>query len=183
MPKTKSDIIKMILSLMAAAGFIALAVALPGLPLALAPFLKDENRRLQGYEVKRSLKRMEKQGLISIKQEGNQTVVILTKNGKEKLLKYKVDEMRIKPQIRWDKKFRLVIFDIPVDKSKNRTAFTRKLKEMGFRLIQKSIWVCPYPCEDEVDFLKELYEIRPYVRVVTAERIDVQADLMRVFNL
>lgn len=183
MARNRSEIIKMILALLAVTGFVALIVALPGLPLALAPFLKDENRRFKGFEVRRSLQRMEKQGLISIKQEGDKTVIRLTKNGREKLLRYKIDDMHIKPQKRWDKKFRLVIFDVPVEKSKNRTAFTRKLKEMGFKLVQKSIWVCPYPCEDEVDFLKEIYEVRPYVRVVTAEKIDIQADLIKAFNL
>lgn len=183
MARSRTDIIKIILTLVGAVGFVAFVVALPGLPMALASFIKNENRRFQGFELKRSLKRMEKQGLISITEEGGETVIRLTKNGKQKLLKYKADSMQIKPQKRWDRRFRLVIFDVPVNKSKNRTAFTRKLREMGFKLVQKSIWVCPYPCEDEIDFLKEIYELRPFVRVVSAEKIDIQQDLVRAFNL
>ena len=107
----------------------------------------------------------------------------MTKNGKEKHLKFKVEDMKVNPQKNWDKKWRLVIFDVPVNKSFNRRVFTDKLKEMGFVLLQKSVWCCPYPCEDEIDFLKELYEIGPYVRIVTAEQIDIAYDLQKKFNL
>ncbi len=126
---------------------------------------------------------IKKQGLISLKYEGDKIIIRLTKNGKEKLLRFNLDELHIKPQARWDRKWRLVIFDIPEKLKVARLMFRNKLREMGFQYLQKSVWVCPYPCEDEIDFLKEIYLIRSCVRVVTAESIDIQGDLVRKFNL
>ena len=169
----KAEIIKAILAAVAVTGVVA---------VSFAPFFK-KGRQFKASQIKRSVQLLKRNGLISVNQEEDKTVIRLTKNGKEKHLKFKVEDMKVNPQKNWDKKWRLVIFDVPVNKSFNRRVFTDKLKEMGFVLLQKSVWCCPYPCEDEIDFLKELYEIGPYVRIVTAEQIDIAYDLQKKFNL
>ena len=60
--------------------------------------------------------------------------------------------------------FRSVIFDIPETKKKAREALRNKLKELGFKELQKSVLVLPYECEDEIDFIVEIFEIRRFVR-------------------
>ena len=101
---------------------------------------------------------------------------------RKKLLKFKLDEMIIKKPKRWDGKWRVVIFDIPEKFRLGRDYLRNKLKELGFYQMQKSAWVHPYPCGDEVDFIKELYEVRPFVRVITADSIDIKHDLVKYFN-
>lgn len=55
----------------------------------------------------------------------------------------------------WDRKWRIVIFDIPEDKRYIRDRLRIKLKELGFGMIQKSVWISAYPFEDDVrDFLE-----------------------------
>ena len=130
----------------------------------------------------RSLRRLASDRLVTIKQQGDHTVISLTKNGKKKYLKYKLEDLKLKKPKKWDKKWRLVIFDVPNQYNAARMAFTRKLKELGFVYLQKSIWVTPYPCKDEVDFIKEIYEIRPFVRLITADFIDIQHDLIKKFG-
>ena len=134
-------------------------------------------------QFKRSLKILENENFVSVSQEGDKTVIRLIKNGQQKLLKFQIDDMKIEPQKKWDKKWRLVIFDVPEKFSQARTIFRRKICELGFIPLQKSVWVYPYPCEDQIDFLKEVYEIRPFVRVVTADNIDIQNDLLKRFKL
>lgn len=177
----KYEIAKIILAAVAIAGVLVIVVTLPGLAVAFKPFF--QNKDYPGDKLKRSLRNLEKQRLISMTYEGDKTVIKLTKEGREKLLKFKLDEMQIKPQKKWDKKWRLVTFDIPIDYNYNRNAFVWKLKELGFKKMQKSVWICPYPCEDEIDFLKEIYRVRSFVRVVTAEKIDIQSDLFKKFSL
>lgn len=52
----------------------------------------------------------------------------------------------------WDRIFRLVIYDIEEENKMIRDLFRKKIKQLGFGLVQKSVWVSPY------DFLKDFQE-------------------------
>jgi CRISPR-associated endonuclease Cas2 len=58
----------------------------------------------------------------------------------------------------------MVIFDIPEKKKRAREALRNKLKDLGFKELQKSVFIHPYECEDEIDFITKVFEIRPYIR-------------------
>ncbi len=77
----------------------------------------------------------------------------------------------------------MVIFDVPEHLKKGRMALSTKLKELGFHPLQKSVLVFPYPCRDEIDFVLELFNLRPYVRFLTVHEIDADFDLPKVFHL
>lgn len=178
----RDEIIKDVLYALGAIGLIGVAIIAPNFVGVLGEYFLS-NHKYKNQQLKRSLLSLEKRGMVSMKQEGDKTVIKLTKDGKQKLLKFKLDDIKIKPQKKWDRKWRLVIFDMPVEYNAARTEFTRKLKEIGFKLLQKSVWVCPYPCEDEVGFLKEIYEVSQFVRVIIADKIDVKNDLMKYFKI
>ncbi len=178
----RNEIAKAILISLAAVGILTVAIITPGVLPAVADILKL-NKKYNSRQVKQSLYKLEKSKLISVAQESGKTVVRLTKRGKDKILRFKLEDMKIQPQKYWDKKWRLVIFDVPKNLHVNRTVFSKKLREMGFKPLQKSVWVTPYPCEDEIDFLKEIYLIKPYVRIVIAQSIDIQNDLINKFKL
>jgi phenylacetic acid degradation operon negative regulatory protein len=55
---------------------------------------------------------------------------------------------------RWDKQWRLVIFDIPQKQSSARVRLRRSLGRLGFGYLQNSVWVTPDPLEPLVDKLK-----------------------------
>ncbi len=66
----------------------------------------------------------------------------LTNKGREKVSrKFSIDKMQVK---KWDGKWRAVIFDIEEKRRKSRDLFRRKLRELGFGMIQESVWVSPY---------------------------------------
>jgi DNA-binding transcriptional regulator PaaX len=51
----------------------------------------------------------------------------------------------------------LLIYDIPHLRKKERDWFRRQLKNFGFVMIQKSVWVGPSPLpEDFLDYLKRI---------------------------
>lgn len=57
---------------------------------------------------------------------------------------------------RWDGLWRIVIYDVPEKKSVERNYLRRHLKEIGFRLWQKSTWITPLPVSKELyNLLKE----------------------------
>lgn len=122
--------------------------------------------------------------LIDYKEDNDGNIkIILTKEGQKKALQFKFDEMEIKKPAKWDKKWRIVIFDIPERKKKAREALRRKLKDLGFRELQKSVFVHPFECEEEVDFTVEVFQIRSCVRFIRAESITNEEQLKLKFKL
>ncbi|MEK7537134.1 MAG: hypothetical protein AAB584_01680 [Patescibacteria group bacterium] len=94
-----------------------------------------------------------------------------------------IEKMNLIKPTKWDGKFRLVIFDIPAKKQGARIVFIQKLKEMNFYMLQKSIWVHPYDCTNEIAVLKKLFEIEPYVKIVVADAIEEPYKILKNFNL
>ena len=86
--------------------------------------------------------------------------IILTKDGEKKALRFKLDDMKIKKPKKWDKQWRIVIFDIPEKFKTAREALRGKLKNIGFVELQKSVFAHPFECEDEINFIVEVFQIR-----------------------
>jgi len=54
---------------------------------------------------------------------------------------------------RWDKKWRLVTFDIPEKERQIRKSIRNRLQEMGFAYFQRSVWISPLPVAKFVEKL------------------------------
>jgi phenylacetic acid degradation operon negative regulatory protein len=66
----------------------------------------------------------------------------LTSKGKKKLIRrFSLLNMQKK---KWDKKWRIVIFDIAEVDKRIRDKLRQKLKELGFGMLQQSVWITPY---------------------------------------
>jgi len=57
------------------------------------------------------------------------------------------------------------------------------LKDLKFIELQKSIFINPYECEDEIDFIVEFFQIRPCVRYLRAEYFTNEEQLKIKFGL
>lgn len=122
--------------------------------------------------------------IIDYKEKEDGTVqIILTKDGQKRALHYKLDELKIKKPDKWDKKWRMVIFDIPEKNKKAREALRMKLKELGFKELQKSVFVYPYECEDEIDFIVEVFELRSHVRFLRVDSFTNEEQFKIKFDL
>ena len=122
--------------------------------------------------------------MIEVKKQGRQIYISLTKEGKRKAGIFQINSLRIKRPQKWDKKWRLVIFDISQLKKMHREAFRGKLKELGFCLLQKSIWINPFDCRAEIEVLRDFFGLsEKEIRVVTAENIGDDNKLKENFKL
>jgi CRISPR-associated endonuclease Cas2 len=80
-----------------------------------------------------------------------------------------------------DGKWKMIIFDIPESKRPVRDYLRTKLKQLGFKRWQNSIWVTPYRLPDDVvSELKQLSE-KYFVRLITIESINNDSDLKKLF--
>jgi len=89
----------------------------------------------------------------------------------DKLKKWHNKDETKKDLPKWDKKWRIVIFDIPEKKRIARDHLRLYLKGLGFRMLQNSNWICPYGDFDEIQgFIKE-ERIEKYVILIVSNKI------------
>lgn len=149
--------------------------------------LKSTNKEWQKINqrsLRDAIQRLYQSKMIKCVDNNNGTVALtLTADGKERILNYNLDTLEIKKQDKWDGLWRIVIFDIPESKKRARDALSLKLKNMGTLAIQKSVFVCPYECKDEIDFVVEFFSLKPFVRFIVAKDIDTALELKEKFHL
>lgn len=109
--------------------------------------------RLRYYHM---LYRLKKKELIIFDQEEGikSELPKLTEKGKNKAQKYAVQEIDLLKPKEWDRKWRIVIFDISNKKKKSREFVRNELKRMGFYRLQESVFIYPFKCKDEIEFLR-----------------------------
>lgn len=112
-----------------------------------------------------------------------ETKMVITEKGKLHAIQFKIEDMQIKTPKHWDGKWRIVVFDIPEKMRNARNALRRKLKELGFYELQKSVMICPFECRDEVDFIVEFFRVRPHVRYGHFSNVTNEAELLKHFDL
>lgn len=169
--------VREVLKLVGAGAFLAASIAAPNLPLALKPFLDNQKeskvwKRFNIPYLKRTLERLEKQKLIEIKEEGEIQVVEITNQGRKRILKYALDELAIKKPKFWDGKWILISYDIPGNLKSLRNIFREYLRTWGFYPLHESVFLHAYPCEKEVDFLREYLGIGEFVRILKVTKIE-----------
>ncbi len=66
----------------------------------------------------------------------------------------------------WDGKWRFVVFDIPQKEVNFRNIIRRRLKELGFKLLQRSVWFSPLPLGKVVKKLDKKIDDYNYLTVI-----------------
>lgn len=182
MPRGLGPTQKKILTLLAAGFSLSFAYS-PHQRRRVWQLADKEFQKIDREALQRSISGLYESKLVEYKESGDGLVTIIINNaGKKKALTYEVDEMKIGVPKKWDKKWRLVIFDIPTYLKRARETLRAHLKYLGLYRLQKSIFVFPYECKDEIDFLVELYDLRPFVRYIVAESIDNELHLKQIFK-
>lgn len=145
------------------------------------PFVRwaDEDRRRLKYY----LNRLKKRRLVKIIQRGENYFLHITESGRTVLRRYELDDLKLSTPEKWDKKWRIITFDIPITKNPAREALRTKLRELGFHQLQKSVFVTPHPCQDEVDFICGCFDIEDHVTYIEATVIANAVKLERRFGL
>jgi hypothetical protein len=122
--------------------------------------------------------------LVDYKENRDGTInIIITEQGKKRALVFDYDRLKLSKQSRWSGTWHLVLYDIPEGRKRVRDAFRQKLVELGFYEWQKSVFVYPFSCRDEINFVVEFLEIRPYVRYGELRSPTNEAELKLHFHL
>jgi hypothetical protein len=143
-----------------------------------------ELKRVKKDYLNNAIRRLYISKLVDIKEtQDGKTILVLSEEGKKRMLIYNLETLKLKRQDKWDGYWRIIIFDIPERLKYAREWLSRKLKEIGMYQLQKSVYVYPFECKDELDFIIEYFGLRPYVRLGLLKEIDNELHLRKIFNL
>lgn len=165
-------------------GGVALAIFLTD-PRSIHNLLKKLARAKKNADpgdIERIYEKLRKDRFIELYSKNDKEYVKITEKGRRQLVEFNIDAIEIKRQ-KWDGKWRVVIFDIPEKYRLARNVLRQKLKDIGFIMIQKSVWVCPYECQNEISFIASTYEIERYVNYLVTSEIDINESLREKFDL
>ena len=141
-------------------------------------------KRFEKDRFLRDLKSLQKRSLVNYRElDSGRVEITLTKMGKEKMLTYQLDDMRLEKPARWDGTWRLIMFDIPHSEKTARDVFRRKLNDLKFHPLQKSVFITPYSCEDEIDFIASIFDIRKFVLILYVSHFEGEEKLRHPFGL
>ncbi len=174
----KNDIKRLVLGTVAAAGLISIALVAPNVIGALGKLGFLPSRRQREY-VNASRARLLKQGLIKYEKG----FVRLTEKGGGALRALELQNYAQKRPRRWDRKWRVLIFDIPEYRKGLRDKVRRTLETIGFTRLQNSVWVYPYDCEDFVTLLKADFRIGKDLLYLIVDSIEGDRNLRESFQL
>lgn len=174
---------KTLLTVVGLLGFIAVA-AVAGNAVQLLKYTNIiKKSKLKVYEINQSVKRLLDRDLIQISEDKNYKYIEVTKKGKKLLLKLEIEGLVQDNPKKWDKKYRVVIFDIPEGNRKIRDELRRTIRGFGFICLQKSVWLYPYPCQNIIELLKHYLGIHGEVVYMTVDSIEDDRHLREFFKL
>lgn len=136
--------------------------------------------RYDKAEINDRIQYLKSMGFIKTFTESRERFVELSPKGFKKLKKLSA-EIKIDRPKKWDKKWRMVIFDVPEKFRSSRNSLRFKLLSLGLIKIQKSVYVYPFPCTDEIVSLSRSLGIEKSVTVMVADIIQGEEEIIYRF--
>lgn len=173
----KRELTKEVLKALALGGAIATMFVLPGMAPGVKFFMDINDRRKQ--KLRRSLKALLRNGYV---EEVKKDVYTVTSKGHVQLYKYAIDDLKILSSQKWDGHFHMITFDIPEQKKYARNALNKKLKELGFLTLQRSIYVYPFDFKKEFDDIGTLFGVKDNIVYIKTKDISNYVELQKEFT-
>jgi DNA-binding transcriptional regulator PaaX len=183
--KTEAKITKVALGVVAIAGALGVVFLAASMGNAVQAFsMFKKSKKYSKTQIKSAMTNLHKQKLIEYVSEKNgETIVRITIKGKSRLKSFAIDSLEISKPKQWDGKWRLVMFDLPIRFRKARESLRYKLKQLGFKQFQKSVWIYPYSCTDEILFIADHYQVGKYVEILEVTNLLRDERFKKMFDL
>lgn len=158
-------------------GTVVIAAVAPNLFSAIYKLYKSQGKYLSQKQVERKAKQtlyyLKRRGVIRIRKTPQETWVELTAVGFRAREKQDFDTLAISKPLKWDKKWWLVAADIPT-KTHRLAAdyFRRKLYDMHFKSLQRTLWFYPYNPTRELELVANRYGVERFVTIMEVSRLD-----------
>ncbi|OGG57877.1 CRISPR-associated endonuclease Cas2 [Candidatus Kaiserbacteria bacterium RIFCSPHIGHO2_01_FULL_55_17] len=179
--RQKRNIQNAVLTAVGVAGVLAVAMIAPNIFKALPRVAGDKYR--MGYRAKTTVGRLAQKGLVRFVQRSGIRYVEITDKGRRVLFLTEAKNIHQQKWRRWDKRFRLVMFDVPQYRRDTRDKLRAYMREYGFLRVQDSVWVYPYDCEELIALLKAELRVGKDVLYAIVESMENDGWIKRHFGL
>lgn len=180
--RLSGNIQKAVLGTVGTAGVLSVMLVAPNIFKALSVFGIKPARF--NDKVKKATTRLIEKGYLIAEKNGSKTTLHLSKKGELALAEIELHTKSQKEKKKhWDKRWRLVVFDIPEPRRKVRNGLRNMLISLGFIKIQNSVWVYPYDCEELITLLKVDLHLHKEVLYAIVEKIENDTWLRKHFHL
>lgn len=182
----RTNIQKVVLRSVAVAGVLSIALLAPNALQLLTTIDKESGRRRRmnpKYLIDSAFAKLLAKGHIRLEHGPQGKLVRLTDEGKRSLGKMIASAPDSRKHKRWDKRWRMVIYDIKEKRRGTRIAIQRTLYGFGFYQLQASVWVYPYECEDLLVLLKADFKIGRDVLYGVLEKVEGDDQAKEYFGL
>src|SRR3990167_8551261 len=112
-------------------GLVGVAVLAPNVLQVIGQFSGRKKYRKKG-RINETISNLSKKGLITFEIKNGKKFVRLTKRGLDQLAKYQLGDLNIKRPKKWDKKWRMIVFDIKEKRRVTRDILRDTLNRLGF---------------------------------------------------
>ena len=173
-----NNIQKIILQTVATAGVLSVALLAPNALRAFKQIgLFPKRRQKEIFNSSRN--RLVKAGLLTYESK----FIRLTAKGEAKLRQLEKYNYKLKKPKCWDKKWRVLIFDVPEKRRGIRDKVRNTITTLGFMRLQKSVWVYPYDCEDFINLIKADFKIGKDLLYLIVDSIENDREIRNYFQL
>lgn len=124
----------------------------------------------------RSLAELTERGFLEEIEIKGERFLRTTPKGKLKLIKKRIFK-------KWDGFWRIIAFDISERKKKTRDVFRNKLRLLGCKSIQKSVWITPHDISADLEDLLLLLNIKEDIDYFISKALTNEEKYLRMFNL
>lgn len=177
-----SKLINGLLRFVAVGGVTTAAIVAPNsiqlFEKPLQNYLKKLDEKDREKELLRLVRYSRSKGLIS---DNYQHGLQITDIAKKRLKSFELTDLQITRPITWDGHWRIVFYDIPEHKKSGRDALSSKLRQLGFYQLQRSVWIHPFPCQEEISEVALAYGVASYITLLEAASIQNKKRLEAIF--
>ena len=132
----------------------------------------------QGYDrkiISNKVRRLINSGHIEAIEESGGSSIRLTRKGNIKRVEKSNNQTA-------DGKWRFISFDIPEKRRSERLNLRRSLRRVGYKPLQKSLWVCPFNKADEVGLIISELGLADFTAYFKVVKTDIEEHLKELFD-
>lgn len=182
--KPKGEITKDILLWLAIGSAVVLASSPYIVHNVVRELTKGNRKPYNNKKTYDTFYRLRKEECITFVQQGAQLYISLTEKGRKRAGIYQINSLALHKPKRWDGLWRIVIFDIKEKQRIKREALRGLLKRLEFYPLQRSVWVSPYECRDEVQLLKDFFGFGDdELKLIVTRDIENDSKIKKHFSL
>ena len=181
--RRRGQIQKALLTTLLIGGMIAIGAA-PRINILKLLGNKKRNQYRLKHQVNDALIRLSRKGLVAFVIKEGRKFARLTPAGSQRLkLEQEKAALLLQRKKRWDKRWRVIIFDIPERRRGVRSRLRAIMQECGFVRLQDSVWVYPHDCEDLTVLMKAELKTGSSILYMVVEKIENDAWLKKHFSI